>query len=159
MTRRVVQPGVLPAANIRQLRRHFWAVFICCDSTALLCQLQDYVYATQVKRHAACITHVHAEQLNVVVNQQLCQLAPAVLQPGMSLPDNIRSLFGAIPGAMPRGGAIDAMAGPGFITGAEANQTHAQAGTRAGGWAEGVGSSATAVNSLAGIFAAFKLCL
>ena len=68
----------------------------------------------------------------------------------MSLPDNIRSLFGAIPGAMPRGSAISAMAGPGFITGAEANQTHAQAGTRAGGWAEGVGSNATAVSSLAG---------
>ena len=68
----------------------------------------------------------------------------------MSLPDNIRSLFGAIPGAMPRGSAISSMAGPGFITGAEANQTHAQAGTRAGGWAEGVGSNATDVNTLAG---------
>ena len=40
---------------------------------------------------------------------------------------------------------------PSFTTAADANQTHAQAGTRAGGWAEGVGSSATAVNSLAGI--------
>ena len=74
-----------------------------------------------------------------------------VLQPGMSLPDNIRSLFGTIPGAMSRGSAISAMAGPGFITGAEANQTHAQAGTRAGGWAEGMGSNANAVNGLAGI--------
>lgn len=70
----------------------------------------------------------------------------------MSLPDNIRSLFGAIPGAMPRGSAMSAMAGPGFITGAEANQTHAQAGTRAGGWAEGMGSNANAVSNLAGIF-------
>ena len=74
-----------------------------------------------------------------------------VLQPGMSLPDNIRSLFGAIPGAMQRGSAISSMAGPGFITGAEANQTHAQAGTRAGGWAEGMSSNANAVNGLAGI--------
>lgn len=65
----------------------------------------------------------------------------------MSLPDNIRTLFSAAPGAMPRGSAL---AGPGFVSGAEANQTHAQAGTRAGGWAEGVGSSATAVSGLAG---------
>lgn len=41
-----------------------------------------------------------------------------------------------------------------FTTGAELAQAHAQAGTRAGGWAEGVGSSATAVSSLAGKFAA-----
>ena len=74
----------------------------------------------------------------------------------MSLPDNIRSLFGAIPGA-PRGSTIGAMAGPGFITGAEANQTHAQAGTRAGGWAEGIGSNATAVSSLAGIASALGM--
>jgi len=73
------------------------------------------------------------------------------LQPGLAFPDNIRSLFGAIPGGMARGRAIGAVGGPAFTTAAEANQTHAQAGTRAGGWAEGVGSSATAVNSLAGI--------
>ena len=65
------------------------------------------------------------------------------LQPGMALPDNIRSLFGGAPGAMPRG------TGSGF-SGAEATQTHAQAGTRAGGWAEGMGSNANAVNGLAG---------
>ena len=42
--------------------------------------------------------------------------------------------------------------GAAFATGAELAQAHAQAGTRAGGWAEGVGSSATAVNSLAGLW-------
>jgi len=73
-----------------------------------------------------------------------------VLQPGLAFPDNIRSLFGAIPGgAMARGGAIGPLPG-GFQTAAEMGQTHAQAGTRAGGWAEGVGSNATAVSSLAG---------
>lgn len=77
----------------------------------------------------------------------------------MSLPDNIRSLFGAIPGAMPRGSAISAMAGPGFITGAEANQSHAQAGTRAGGWAEGMGSNANAVNGLAGTALVCEPCV
>ena len=76
-----------------------------------------------------------------------------VLQPGMSLPDNIRTLFAA-PGAVPRGSA-----GPGFVSGAEANQTHAQAGTRAGGWAEGVGSNATAVSGLAGIAPACEPCM
>ncbi|DBB00800.1 TPA: hypothetical protein ACH3X1_000730 [Trebouxia sp. C0004] len=70
--------------------------------------------------------------------------------PGLAFPDNIRSLFGAIPGgAMARGGAIGPLPG-GFQTAAEMGQTHAQAGTRAGGWAEGVGSNATAVSSLAG---------
>ncbi|KAL0033594.1 hypothetical protein WJX79_006288 [Trebouxia sp. C0005] len=70
--------------------------------------------------------------------------------PGLAFPDNIRSLFGAIPGgAMARGGGIGPLPG-GFQTAAEMGQTHAQAGTRAGGWAEGVGSNATAVSSLAG---------
>ncbi len=50
---------------------------------------------------------------------------------------------------MARGGAIGPLPG-GFQTAAEMGQTHAQAGTRAGGWAEGVGSNATAVSSLAG---------
>lgn len=50
---------------------------------------------------------------------------------------------------MARGGAIGPLPG-GFQTAGEMGQTHAQAGTRAGGWAEGVGSNATAVSSLAG---------
>ena len=74
------------------------------------------------------------------------------VQPNLAFPDNIRSLFGAIPGGgLGRGATISGVAGPGFTTGADlANQTHAQAGTRAGGWAEGMASSATAVSSLAG---------
>ena len=51
--------------------------------------------------------------------------------------------------AMARGGPIGPLPG-GFQTAAEMGQTHAQAGTRAGGWAEGVGSNATAVSSLTG---------
>ena len=53
---------------------------------------------------------------------------------------------------------IGAVGGPGFTTAAEANQTHAQAGTRAGGWADGVASSATAVNNLAGAWPLFDPC-
>lgn len=49
------------------------------------------------------------------------------------------------------------MAGAAFTTSAELAQAHAQAGTRAGGWAEGIGSSATAVNSLAGVLKAFVI--
>lgn len=73
------------------------------------------------------------------------------VQPGLAFPDNIRSLFGALPGgAMARGGSVGALPGASWQTAAEVNQAHAQAGTRAGGWAEGVGSNATAVSSLAG---------
>lgn len=94
--------------------------------------------------------------MNVLLLQQPCDVSSRVLQPGMSLPDNIRTLFSAAPGAMPRGSAL---AGPGFVSGAEANQTHAQAGTRAGGWAEGVGSNATAVSGLAGTTPVWEPCM
>lgn len=81
--------------------------------------------------------------VEVPITASMSQVPFDFLQPGMALPDNIRSLFGGAPGAVPRG------TGSGF-SGAEATQTHAQAGTRAGGWAEGMGSNANAVNGLAG---------
>lgn len=78
------------------------------------------------------------------------------MQPGLPFPEDLRHLFGDFsalsargmpPG--PRGGMH--LAAAAFTSGADLAQAHAQAGTRAGGWAEGVGSSASAVNSLAGV--------
>lgn len=76
------------------------------------------------------------------------------MQPGLPFPEDLRHLFGDFGGLGGRGPARGAVAGglgrAAFTTGAELAQAHAQAGQRAGGWAEGVGSSATAVNTLAG---------
>ena len=71
------------------------------------------------------------------------------LQPGLPFPEDLRHLFGDLSGLSGRAAGFGRPAA-GFTMGTELAQAHAQAGTRAGGWAEGVGSSATAVNSLAG---------
>lgn len=80
-----------------------------------------------------------------------CQLGSVCLQPGLPFPEDLRHLFGDLSGLSGRGAGFGRPAA-GFTMGTELAQAHAQAGTRAGGWAEGVGSSATAVNSLAGLW-------